>query len=97
VPFALLLGHAHSAINPVLYWVLNRHSISLRPQQTRRFWAGLCCFCWVPLKSCNPMRFFRRDSSTTDDTQLGPFHPRFVPPVQRRAYPDVYESSVFRI
>ncbi|XP_055956146.1 QRFP-like peptide receptor, partial [Patella vulgata] len=24
LPFALWLGHAHSAVNPVMYWVLNR-------------------------------------------------------------------------
>lgn len=27
LPFVLLLGHTHSAINPVVYWLLNRQTL----------------------------------------------------------------------
>lgn len=46
LPFALFLGHAHSAINPLVYWLLNR-SFLLQIQRLLacRLLQRFCCCC----------------------------------------------------
>lgn len=83
--FFLLIGHFHSVVNPFVYWYLNRQSIPLRFS----FKAIL------PWNWGNSRRnIFRRiahyiagedddhysRSSSTNEAQLGIFHPRFNRP-----------------
>jgi hypothetical protein len=75
LPFFLLLGHAHSAINPVVYWLLNRNFL----QKVQRALSFRSC---VPL----PVRLaqFRipamNRNSSTNEAALGAFHPRYTTP-----------------
>ncbi|KAF4530759.1 hypothetical protein B566_EDAN007981 [Ephemera danica] len=75
VPFFLLLGHAHSAINPVVYWLLNRNFL----QKVQRA---------LSLRSCVPLPVklaqFRipamNRNSSTNEAALGAFHPKYTTP-----------------
>lgn len=78
--YSLLLGHAHSAINPVVYWALNHQT--LRQQGN-----------W-PCQRAHRFLFhfkFQDDQppSSTNEAALGPFHPRYTRarPVIERAAP----------
>lgn len=85
VPFCLLIGHMHSAINPIVYWFMNRQAI-----QMRLSFKALLPWNWCKNKrSCfrRYLNIFKRDdddhysrSSTTNEAQLGAFHPRFTRP-----------------
>lgn len=79
-PFALLLGHAHSAFNPVVYWLLNRNFL----QKVQRA---------LSFRSCVPhtvkLAQFRMPAaaaamqnrpSSTNEAALGAFHPRYTTP-----------------
>lgn len=85
LPFFLFIGHFHSVINPFVYWCLNRRSIPLH--------ISLKAFLpwnWGNRRS----NIFRRivhyfanedddhysRSSSTNEAQLGVFHPRFTRP-----------------
>lgn len=62
--YALLLGYAHSAINAVAYWVLNRHSLTS------------ACAAWrLP-----QLRVREERPSSTNEAALGAFHPRLARP-----------------
>jgi hypothetical protein len=75
LPFFLLLGHAHSAINPVVYWLLNRNFL----QKVQRA---------LSLRSCVPLPVklaqFRipamNRNSSTNEAALGAFHPKYTTP-----------------
>lgn len=75
LPFFLLLGHAHSAINPVVYWLLNRNFL----QKVQRA---------LSLRSCVPLPVklaqFRipamNRNSSTNEGALGAFHPKYNTP-----------------
>ena len=77
LPYCLLLGHAHSAISPAIYWLLNRQSLQL-PSCTgseHRQLSGKLRFFRLP--------HFNRNTaaaapSSTNEAALGPFHPRYV-------------------
>ncbi|XP_049961703.1 uncharacterized protein LOC126481790 [Schistocerca serialis cubense] len=61
----LLLGHAHSAAAPLLYWALNRRA--------------LACGHWAPrLRAGRTQQ--PPPPSSTNEAALGPFHPRFITP-----------------
>ncbi|RZF44413.1 hypothetical protein LSTR_LSTR016916 [Laodelphax striatellus] len=98
LPFCLLLGHTHSAINPIVYWFLNRQSVNL---------TAVCC---GPLWNRNGshsgskgnFRFLPahkdrdRRPSSTNEAALGIFHPRYTVPKPRpRTQPR--ESSQFYV
>ncbi|XP_063226963.1 uncharacterized protein LOC134533373 [Bacillus rossius redtenbacheri] len=92
LPFTLLLGHAHSALHPLLYWLLNRQSPQLQ---------GCAPFRWPRVR--HPARLpqhglFRLPAprrrrnpppSSTNEAALGVFHPRYtVPrPQERQRFP----------
>ncbi|XP_041975712.1 galanin receptor type 2 isoform X2 [Aricia agestis] len=60
--YALLLGHAHSAINAAAYWVLNRHALTA------------ACAAWrLP-----QLRVREERPSSTNEAALGAFHPRLA-------------------
>lgn len=68
----LMLGHAHSAINPAVYWTLNHQTLSRggcmpcpKPAAARRFLFHL------KLQDEQP-------PSSTNEAALGPFHPRYT-------------------
>ncbi|KAM3958983.1 LOW QUALITY PROTEIN: galanin receptor type 3-like [Aphomia sociella] len=62
--YALLLGYAHSAINAVAYWVLNRHALTS------------ACAAWrLP-----QIRVREERPSSTNEAALGAFHPRLARP-----------------
>lgn len=62
--YALLLGHAHSAINAAAYWVLNRHALTA------------ACAAWrIP-----QLRVREERPSSTNEAALGAFHPRLARP-----------------
>ncbi|KAJ8736640.1 hypothetical protein PYW08_007296 [Mythimna loreyi] len=62
--FALLLGYAHSALNAVAYWVLNRHALTS------------ACAAWrLP-----QLRVREERPSSTNEAALGAFHPRLARP-----------------
>lgn len=64
VHYALLLGYAHSAINAVAYWVLNRHALTS------------ACAAWrLP-----QLRVREERPSSTNEAALGAFHPRLACP-----------------
>ncbi len=85
VPFCLLIGHMHSAINPIVYWFMNRQAIQM----------SFSFKLLLPWNWCRSRRgcfrrylnYFKREdddhysrSSTTNEAQLGAFHPRFTRP-----------------
>lgn len=79
LPFCLLLGHTHSAINPIVYWFLNRQSINLT----------LFCGNWLVRSGSHSdkgnFRFLLtkdkdRRPSSTNEAALGIFHPRYTVP-----------------
>ncbi|KAJ9584208.1 hypothetical protein L9F63_021443, partial [Diploptera punctata] len=85
LPFCLLLGHAHSAINPALYWLLNRHSLQL-PGCTGSQHRKLRLF-RLPELHRNPAA---TAPSSTNEAALGPFHPKYVnfrPPQLSQRFP----------
>ncbi|CAH3972565.1 unnamed protein product [Pieris brassicae] len=62
--YALLLGHAHSAMNAAAYWVLNRHALTA------------ACAAWrIP-----QLRVREERPSSTNEAALGAFHPRLARP-----------------
>ncbi|KAL4720033.1 hypothetical protein ACJJTC_011653 [Scirpophaga incertulas] len=62
--YALLLGYAHSALNAVAYWVLNRHALTS------------ACAAWrLP-----QLRVREERPSSTNEAALGAFHPRLARP-----------------
>lgn len=62
--YALLLGHAHSALNAAAYWVLNRHALTA------------ACAAWrMP-----QLRVREERPSSTNEAALGAFHPRLARP-----------------
>ncbi|XKL61416.1 hypothetical protein PGB90_008473 [Kerria lacca] len=85
LPFCLLIGHMHSAVNPIVYWFMNRQAIQMN-------FSLKLLLPWNWCKSKNSclrryIHYFRRDdddhysrSSTTNEAQLGAFHPRFIRP-----------------
>lgn len=63
----LLLGHAHSAAAPLLYWALNRRA--------------LACAQWGSLVSARIRGHQEQPPpSSTNEAALGPFHPRYITP-----------------
>ncbi|XP_039277196.1 cholecystokinin receptor isoform X1 [Nilaparvata lugens] len=98
LPFCLLLGHTHSAINPIVYWFLNRQSVNLT--------AACCGPLWTRNGSHSGskgnFRFLAahkdrdRRPSSTNEAALGIFHPRYTVPKPRpRTQPR--ESSQFYV
>ncbi|CAH2989639.1 unnamed protein product [Chilo suppressalis] len=64
VQYTLLLGYAHSALNAVAYWVLNRHALTS------------ACAAWrLP-----QLRVREERPSSTNEAALGAFHPRLARP-----------------
>ncbi|KAI8438045.1 hypothetical protein MSG28_010697 [Choristoneura fumiferana] len=62
--YALLFGHAHSALNAAAYWVLNRHALTS------------ACAAWrLP-----QLRVREERPSSTNEAALGAFHPRLARP-----------------
>ncbi|XP_013176122.1 PREDICTED: apelin receptor [Papilio xuthus] len=62
--YALLLGHAHSALNAAAYWLLNRHALTA------------ACVAWrMP-----QLRVREERPSSTNEAALGAFHPRLARP-----------------
>ncbi|XP_026758624.1 galanin receptor type 3 [Galleria mellonella] len=62
--YALLFGYAHSALNAVAYWVLNRHALTS------------ACAAWrLP-----QIRVREERPSSTNEAALGAFHPRLARP-----------------
>lgn len=72
--YALLLGHAHSAVNPLFYYLMNKSTLSRTEFP--------CCTCFQKLTTRR--NTFRNNASSTNEAALGPFNPRLVrPPSQR--------------
>lgn len=69
LPFSLLLGHTHSAINPIIYYLYNKQSLNVPL-------AG--GFSW-PWKNEKLVSTFRRPPpSSTNEAALGVFHPNYT-------------------
>ncbi|XP_076043036.1 cholecystokinin receptor type A isoform X2 [Oratosquilla oratoria] len=81
VAMCLVLGHTHSAVNPIVYWLMNR-SFLLSVQRlcvSSLKWPSLSCTgCAKPACiSRPPPRPWVNNSSTNEDN-LGPFHPKYL-------------------
>lgn len=82
-PFALLLGHAHSAFNPVVYWLLNRNFL----QKVQRALSFRSCVP-IPVKlaqfrmpaTAAAAAAMQNRPSSTNEAALGAFHPRYTTP-----------------
>ncbi|KAK3861751.1 hypothetical protein Pcinc_032322 [Petrolisthes cinctipes] len=80
----LVLGHAHSALNPVVYWLMNRAfltSLHRLLSAELRLPRGLSC-AGCPRPAClsrAPAAPWAGNSSTNEDN-LGPFHPKYLNP-----------------
>ncbi|XP_075214940.1 cholecystokinin receptor type A [Lycorma delicatula] len=95
LPFCLLLGHTHSAINPIVYWFLNRQSINLT----------VFCGHWLMRNGSQsdkgnfrflPTKDKDRRPSSTNEAALGIFHPRYTVP-KARPKPQPRESSQYYV
>ncbi|KAK3929930.1 Alpha-2 adrenergic receptor [Frankliniella fusca] len=101
LPFVLLLGHTHSAINPVVYWLLNRQTLRW-PAISARCTSCPCFTGELPLRwpSFPGRRDARLDwnprASSTNEAALGAFHPKYnkARPQQNELYRP-RASSVF--
>lgn len=69
LPFCLLLGHTHSAINPLVYYLSNRQSLTI---------SSGCGLHW-PWEKHDAISTFRRPPpSSTNEAALGVFHPCYT-------------------
>lgn len=72
--FSLLLGYAHSAISPILYWTLNHNSLR----------QSCCAPCTRMTSAQRVLRSHLRfrtpppPPSSTNEAALGPFNPRYI-------------------
>uniref|UniRef100_A0A336LJ44 CSON004144 protein n=1 Tax=Culicoides sonorensis TaxID=179676 RepID=A0A336LJ44_CULSO len=72
--FSLLLGYAHSAISPILYWTLNHNSLR----------QSCCAPCTRITSAQRVLRSHLRfrtpppPPSSTNEAALGPFNPRYI-------------------
>ncbi|XP_069682460.1 alpha-2Da adrenergic receptor [Periplaneta americana] len=91
LPYCLLLGHAHSAINPALYWLLNRQSLQLPgcAGSQHRLLSGKLRLFRLPELHRNAAA---AAPSSTNEAALGPFHPRYV---NFRQQPQRFPTSHF--
>lgn len=73
LPLCLLLGQAHSALNPAMYWAQNRQRLP---------WPGGGSWLtnWKLPIQLRPRAVPQAPPSSTNEAALGPFHPRFVTP-----------------
>ncbi|KAK6624890.1 hypothetical protein RUM44_011754 [Polyplax serrata] len=69
LPFCLLLGHTHSAINPLVYYLSNRQSLGTTLD---------CGFHWPWLKESGSSAVRRPPPSSTNEAALGVFHPSYT-------------------
>lgn len=81
----LALGHAHSAVNPVVYWLMNRAFLaSLHRLLTAhlRLPSGLACRggCSRPDCLARPPAPPWAGNSSTNEDNLGAFHPKYLNP-----------------
>ncbi|XP_066986637.1 probable G-protein coupled receptor No18 [Macrobrachium rosenbergii] len=80
----LVLGHAHSAINPVVYWLMNRAfltSLHRLVSTQLRFPEGFSCGgCTRPDCLTRPPAPPWAGNSSTNEDNLGAFHPKYLNP-----------------
>ncbi|KAG7160881.1 orexin receptor type 1-like [Homarus americanus] len=80
----LVLGHAHSAVNPVVYWLMNRAFLSslhrLVSAQLRLPQGLSCGGCARPSCLTRPPAAPWAGNSSTNEDNLGPFHPKYLNP-----------------
>lgn len=80
----LVLGHAHSAVNPVVYWLMNRAfltSLHRLVSTQLRLPEGLSCAgCARPPCLTRPTAAPWAGNSSTNEDNLGPFHPKYLNP-----------------
>lgn len=85
IPFSLFLGHAHSAINPVVSWRLNRSAfVRFQRQSILSFLPD-----WLTIKSCGTCRLFCYSCTCTPtccDNSQGEVVPPTIPG-QPRTHP----------
>jgi len=101
IPFALFLGHAHSAINPVVSWRLNRSAfvrfqrqslLSLLPE-----WFRSCCTCRLFCYSCTCSPTCCDNSPEEFSSTPGPRTNQQRPPLRRAGtqYPVLNHQNPF--
>ena len=85
--FCLLLGHTYSAVSPIIYWIMNKSVIiSLQNLCSNTVkWPSIietlsCSPCMKPscLSNGGPMAWAA--NSSTNEENLGAFHPKYVRP-----------------
>ncbi|XP_053646491.1 gastrin/cholecystokinin type B receptor [Cherax quadricarinatus] len=80
----LVLGHAHSAVNPVVYWLMNRAFLSSLHHYLSVQWhlpeALSCARCPRPACITRPHAPPWAPNSSTNEDNLGPFHPKYLNP-----------------
>ncbi|XP_067139086.1 neuropeptide receptor npr-1-like [Centruroides vittatus] len=74
LPFTLLLGHAHSAINPIIYWFMNRDvRLKVKNAFNNKTLANK-----FPTKTHPICLNFGHSNEFTSDSVLGIFHPKYT-------------------
>lgn len=75
----LLFGHAHSTVNPGLYYLMNKNNLK----------------CPCGCANVNFLRRGNEatNASSTNEAALGPFHPRYIRPREPRPQPQRRSSS----
>lgn len=80
----LVLGHAHSALNPVVYWLMNRAFVTslqrLLSTQLRLPHGVSCGSCGRPSCLSRPTAPPWAGNSSTNEDNLGAFHPKYLNP-----------------
>lgn len=80
----LVLGHAHSAVNPVVYWLMNRAFLTslqrLLSTQLRLPRGVSCGGCGRPSCLTRPAAPPWAGNSSTNEDNLGAFHPKYLNP-----------------
>ncbi|XP_063859034.1 orexin/Hypocretin receptor type 1-like [Scylla paramamosain] len=80
----LVLGHAHSALNPVVYWLMNRAFLTslqrLLSTQLRLPRGMSCGGCGRPSCLSRPAATPWAGNSSTNEDNLGAFHPKYLNP-----------------
>lgn len=102
IKICLMMGHLHSAISPIAYWIMNRSMLTSVHRLVLSYfhWPTssehlLCTVCPRPKCLEQDEAHWGNNSSTNEDA-LGPFHPRYINQLAFKPQPSMRTSHYFQ-